>query len=205
MSVQALGAGLGARQAARHPGLILGRPLPVLSITTGTGTLGGANNLLGLPFYPPYRAAPKEIRFRTTTGGAGSAAKAGIWLGAIIGDRVRAAGLPLAAQNTGVATTGAGEITVPISNSPILDPELLYWIFVRGTGTMPQVVGPGAQSTIARLMHEGPLGPAISGASVAITGGTYTDDIAAVDLTPSANVVWSNATGPVVPLVSLVY
>lgn len=206
MSVQALGAGLGARQAARHPGLILGRPLPVLGIPTGAGAIAGADLLLGVPFYPLYRAAPKEIRMRTTAGGAGSAVKVGIWLGAIIGDRVRAAGTPLAAQNTGVATTAAAEITVPISNCPILDPELLHWIFWRATGTMPTVVAPGAaQSAIAQLMHELPLGTAITGASVAVTGGAYADNIAAVDLTPSGTVVWSNATGSVLPLPSLVY
>lgn len=206
MSVQALGAGLGGRQAVRHPGLIPNRPLVTLSIPVAAGAIPAADQLHGVPFYPLYRAAPKEIRIRVTTGGAGSAVKAGIWLGAIIGDRVRAAGTPLASQNTGVATTGAGEITVPISNCPILDPELLYWIFFRATGTMPTVVSPGAsQSVISQLMHEGPLGTSITGASVAITGGVYADNIAAVNLTPSGSVVWSNAVGAGPPLPSLVY
>lgn len=80
--------------------------------------------------YQPINFVSAAVR--VSAGGAGSSVKAGIWANSP--QSGRPVGPPLAADNTGAATTGTGQITLAMSG--FLRPGL-YWAGTKYTGTLP--------------------------------------------------------------------
>lgn len=88
-------------------------------------------------FYPFRVRAPlvfTSAAIRSSAGGAGSSVKSGIWLNSAVS--ARPVGLPLYSDNSGPATTGTGQIAIPMAGS--LDPGW-YWFGSKFTGTLPSI------------------------------------------------------------------
>ena len=88
-------------------------------------------------FYPFPVFAPITFTgaaIRSSVGGVGSSVKSGIWLNSAISHRP--VGLPLYSDNSGPATTGTGQIAIPMTG--VLDPGW-YWFGSKFTGTLPSI------------------------------------------------------------------
>jgi len=114
------------------PGYIPGKSYVMYDSSTSSSALAAIDTIY---FYPFKVVAP--LRFvsaavRCDAGGAGSSVKGGIWANSPISGRP--VGAPLAADNTGAATTGTGLITLAMSG--LLLPGV-YWFGIKTTGTPP--------------------------------------------------------------------
>lgn len=125
---------------------------------------------------------PASFGVRTSTGGAGSSIKAGIWL-----DKVASrapGGLPIMSNNTGEGTAFANQNDLATVTGVPMSPLVDYWFGVVFTGTLPTVVM-CANSDLDFADFIGVFA-ASTGASV-VTGYStpfaYGGNIAALDLT----------------------
>ncbi len=128
---------------------------------------------------------PASFGVRTSTGGAGSSIKVGIWLDKAASRAPN--GLPIMSNNAGEGTTGNNANDVATVTGVRMSPLVDYWFGVVFTGTLPTVVmcsntdldfadfiGVFAASTAANV---------VTGYS---TPFAYSGDIAALDLTAAS-------------------
>lgn len=152
--------------------------------------LGAADRIYLYPFYVPENTRILSLAVRTAVGGAGSSAKAGIWVNA----GGRPVGEPIVVDNTGAATTGVGIVTFTITDTDVR--RGWYWFGLKSTGTSPTYVhiAPTASrmSSIAGAVSATLALP--GGASTQMTG-CYFDDAYANSMPDLTGATLVDATG----------
>ena len=118
-----------------HPGYIGTKQYTLWDGATQNAALAAADTIYFYAWYNPRRITFASGALRVATGGAGSSCKVGIWANSTL--HGRPVGAPIAADNTGFATTGTGQIAAAIAGA--LEPGW-YWIGVKCTGTPPSIV-----------------------------------------------------------------
>jgi hypothetical protein len=136
------GRGLTRGQAAAlsRPGTAAGRFLWLTPPGVGLATVGSPSAAAGrLTIYPALITEPDPVVslfIETTTGGAGSSVKVGIWANdPVVGWPV---GLPLIAINTPIDTSVAEVDTVAVAATPLPVGQWV-WVLSNWTGTAPVV------------------------------------------------------------------
>lgn len=120
-----------------HPGYLGGNRWYNTHLGQRTATaIGAIDTIYFYPFFLPTTVAFAAIGIRSTSGGAGSSCKAGIW--ANNPTIMRPSGAPSIVDNTGIATTGTGELPFA-ANVATLGPGW-YWAGSKFTGTLPTIV-----------------------------------------------------------------
>lgn len=118
-----------------HPGYRANTWYATLGTTRETATaVPAADQLYLYPFRLWRRMTIYQLGVRCITGGAGSAVKLGIW-DSVAG---RPQGAPMLANNTGAATTAAGEINLGVTET-LIDAGA-YWAGQLYTGTLPTML-----------------------------------------------------------------
>jgi hypothetical protein len=121
-------------------GYISGKYYPLYSGSATTAAVTAADTLYLQPFRVLEKVTISNLLARTGTGGAGSSMKGGIWANSYTTTgKARPFGAPLAADNTGVATTGSST-NVELTISLTLYPNLIYWHGEKFSATLPTVV-----------------------------------------------------------------
>jgi hypothetical protein len=179
-----------------HPGFVSGVPYWATNVVTATSTAVPAVDVLyGYAFRVGAAVSITALQTRCATGGATSANKVGVWR--MTGGRPF--GLPIAADNTGLATTANNTTQDHTAADAALPDDFLFWASVY-TGTLPVMVHANATSLDAARLT--------GAASLTTTGHTaglstpfaYSGDIRNLNLTGAT---WSYApTG--VPLLAFV-
>lgn len=172
----------------RHPGYVSGRWYAMSDNSTTNATVSAADTLYFFPFQIEQPITFTSVLMRVATGGAGSSAKGGIWASSAISQRPL--GVPLYADNTGVATTtSTTNVTVAIAGT--LNPGF-YWYGSKYTGTLPamQAVGASGAPPVAHWRWMGV--PAASATFPSLVFGisiadTYSNNITATNLAEGAS------------------
>ena len=119
-----------------HPGYIPGKQYTLWNGPVANTAMAAVDTVYFYPFYIPRTINFVSGAIRVATGGAGSSVKVGIWANS------PASGAPLGApvyvDNTGVATTGTGQITINFGVGTLR--EGWVWIGIKTTGTPPTIV-----------------------------------------------------------------
>ena len=116
----------------KHPGFVSGRRYPLIKAPHVGTAIAAIDTIYWLPFVLPADMNISKLSVQSTAGGAGSSVKMGIWANSLIS--MRPLGAPLAADNTGAATTGTGSID-SAALSILLEKDVLYWAGIKTTGT----------------------------------------------------------------------
>jgi len=115
-----------------HPGYVSGRFYPAWDGNIGaTGAIGAVDTIYLYPFFVAEDVQITSLFIRVVTAGAGSSAKAGIWMN----KNGRPTGTPVVVDNTGVTTAATGYPTFSIT--PTVLRKGWYWIGIKFTGTLP--------------------------------------------------------------------
>jgi lysophospholipase L1-like esterase len=183
-----------------HPGYKTSRFYPTYNDVTG-GVAVAAATIYLYPFYLSQQVTVSTLVMNlTTTGGAGTTAKVGIWAN---GANNRPMGGPIIGQNTGVSTNGTGAISFTAAGigqtGTILQPGW-YWMGMKSSGAamiatsispslaMTQLLG-GSTAVIA-------ISTKLSGLTIA---DTYTNNMP----TFTSASVFGEATTAIVPVIAL--
>lgn len=129
---------------AVHPGYKASRTYHLYPSSTATAP-AAVDIIYFVPFMLPRPIAFVSGTIRVTTGGAGSAVKAGIWANSPVSDYPL--GAPLYVDNTGVATTGNNTSPTIAFGAGSLAANTLYWWGMKFTGTLPTIHSFGANSS----------------------------------------------------------
>lgn len=115
-----------------HPGYVSGRFYPAWDGNIGaTGAIGAVDTIYLYPFYVAEDIQITALFMRVVTAGAGSSAKAGIWMN----KNGRPTGTPVVVDNTGVSTAATGYPTFTFT--PTVLRKGWYWVGTKFTGTLP--------------------------------------------------------------------
>jgi hypothetical protein len=188
----------GLKRLFSRPKLVSGVSYPIYDGATLSATAAGTPDTLYL--YPFLVDSPMSVAFlnsRVVTGGTGSSTKVGIWASS----NGRPTGLPLAADNTGLATATSAQTRNHALVTTITKPGW-YWVGYVFTGTAPIFSHASTNSMrLAGLIGAGSSVNSVSSPVMAIyTAFVYAGDLEAFDLTSAA---WSYATGIGTPVFSL--
>jgi phosphoribosylcarboxyaminoimidazole (NCAIR) mutase len=182
---------------ARHPGYVPGRYYMTSEGSTTAGTaVPAADTLYAYPFVLRDYATLKKLAIRVATGGAGSAVKMALYANSrVLGLPV---GVPLAADNTGKATT-SNSTTVEAAFDVPLVPGV-YWCAQKYTGTLPSCVSmPTGSANMDAMIGRTSIGS--NGALLALSlAATYADDMPSLE----GNEAWSEVTVAGVPILRFV-
>lgn len=198
VSARAAGADLAGQNVPRgHPGFIAGRHYFMARSINGSGVVPTVNLCYLRMIRLPRAVRPAGFGFRSATGQAGSAFKAGLWLNNPT--TMKPTGLPFAANNTGEETTANNTIDIAAMAALDLSDLIDYWLGATFTGgTAPTV----AAVLSTDLEFSNWMGFANAGTGTAVLQGytvphTYTDDIAALNLTEAT---FTDVVGTAMPL-----
>lgn len=141
------------------PGYLPNRVYPTyFQNVNGAGAVGAIDTIYLYPFFVFQNFTFTGLVTRISAAGTGSSAKAGIWANSPISNRPL--GAPLAADNTGQATTtGPGQVNFSTGNFTLT--AGMYWAGMKHTGTTP---------TLTSIANNNPWGSGITG--VANSGNT---------------------------------
>lgn len=127
--------GLVDRQPLLHPGFASGQFYSTWpGNVSATGTVSAADRVFLYPFQVPKALRAGSFAIRVATPGTSSAAKFGLWANV----NGRPAGLPVSADNVGVATTLAGVVTFSAPDVNFRGGEWC-WIGTKHSGTTTPV------------------------------------------------------------------
>jgi hypothetical protein len=180
----------------RHPGYIAGATY-VLPETMGAAAAVSAVDVIYLWMWiPAARVTPATIGTRIATGGAGSSMKVGIWRNNPA--TMRPTGTPLASNNTGGATTSTNTTVLLAVSGFTAVVGTPVWVGAKFTGTLPTTLQPVAYGQGAQWWG-GAIGNNAAGSAQGLSApDTYSNDIAATDLTSASFTVVTGSVG--VPL-----
>lgn len=116
----------------KHPGFISGRRYPLVKATKAGTAIAAIDTIYFLPFMLAADMVLSKLSVRSTVGGAASSIKFGLWDNSPVS--IRPLGAPLAVDNTGVASTGAGDLD-SAALTVSLERDHLYWAGIKTTGT----------------------------------------------------------------------
>lgn len=118
-----------------HPGYIAGKNYLMSDSGTLTTAAPGAIDIIYLiPFRVYSTIVFTSASIRIGAGGTGSSMKSGIWANSTVSGRPL--GTALYADNTGIATTGTGQTSVPLAGTLSAG---FYWWGAKHTGTLPTI------------------------------------------------------------------
>ena len=140
------------------PAFIAGRTFATTRTAVNNNAVPAVDTIYLYPYLLRRQIVLTAGMMRSTAGGAGSSVKVGIWANSTVSNRPL--GAPLLADNTGVATTGTGEINPALSGT--LQPQVL-WIGTLWTGTLPTVAAMGISGETAALVGLTGLATAYNG------------------------------------------
>lgn len=118
--------------ALSHPGYLAGRWYLTAPAQRAAVAIGAVDTLYFYPFYIFAPVAVTALGVRSTAGGAGSSVKTGIWRNDPT--VMRPSGAPVIVDDTGIATTGTGELTITTTGNLTTG---WYWAGTKFTGTLP--------------------------------------------------------------------
>jgi hypothetical protein len=186
----------------RELGYAAGFNYPLVSCNvSATGALAAENRIYLVPFY--VRAA--SVRFssfsaRVVTGGAGSAAKLGVWATY----QGLPSGLPIVADNTGVATTTSGAIVTFAAAATLTRGWYYYGVKVT-SATRPVFLNIPGTGTEVSSLHGAPTASAALGNGATVqAAGLFVDDAYANPMPDLTSASFSASTGASqgVPIIS---
>lgn len=162
---------IGSRQVS-HPGYLASSFYATFTgFASTTSAVPAIDTVYIYPFVITSNVTVASLSVRVVTGGAGSSVKLAIYG---TGSTGKPSGAPLAANNTGAATT-SNSTTVTLSAAVTLTPGV-YWVAQKYTGTLPTTVSINSLS----YSFDGLLGRATIGSS-ALTAwskaDTYSNDM----------------------------
>lgn len=180
----------------RHPGYIAGQTYILPETMAAATAITAVDTIYLWMWMPGARVVPVSLGTRIATGGAGSAMKVAVWRNNPA--TMRPTGTPLAANNTGAATTASNTTVLLAISGFTAAVGVPVWCGAKFTGTLPSPLQPGAQGDGARLWG-GAIGNNAAGTAIGLTApDAYANDIAATDLTGAVFTVATSTIG--VPL-----
>jgi hypothetical protein len=169
-------------QAIVHPGYVSGNFYPLSPANTSNGTVAAADTLYLHLALVPRAVSIQSLYTRCSGGGTGSNVKYALWRDSV-GLPI---GLPVAANNTGAATTGTGSISLAVTAT--LAPGFYWFGSVHNGSPLAAFTTLATTSAAPWAFGAASANTAIGGSGTAQINGysiaqLYTNDIAALDLT----------------------